>query len=135
VTGARCSTSPTTSTSATKKPIRNDYDNFYLDWIFWLYLASIELTNRIIDDQGHARRIRDCGTVHVRRGHGCLTILGKYWLGPRGNQNRTVALLLGAGAHVNDATRLVRRRSADWQRAAGRAILAVVALHINRVVP
>jgi hypothetical protein len=30
---------------------KRDYDDFYLDWIFWLYLASIELTNRIIDDQ------------------------------------------------------------------------------------
>jgi hypothetical protein len=33
---------------ADQKP---DYDDFYLDWIFWLYLASIELTNRIIDKQ------------------------------------------------------------------------------------
>lgn len=30
---------------------QRDYDDFYLDWIFWLYLASIELTNRIIDEQ------------------------------------------------------------------------------------
>lgn len=30
---------------------KRDYDDFYLDWVFWLYLASIELTNRIIDDQ------------------------------------------------------------------------------------
>jgi hypothetical protein len=30
---------------------KRDYDDFYLDWIFWLYLASIELTNHIIDDQ------------------------------------------------------------------------------------
>lgn len=27
------------------------YDDFYLDWIFWIYLASIELTNRVIDQQ------------------------------------------------------------------------------------
>lgn len=32
------------------------YDDFYLDWIFWLYLASIELTNRIIDQQ---RRLQE----------------------------------------------------------------------------
>jgi hypothetical protein len=30
---------------------KRDYDDFYLDWIFWLYLASIELTNRVIDEQ------------------------------------------------------------------------------------
>jgi hypothetical protein len=30
---------------------KRDYDDFYLDWIFWLYLASIELTNRVIDQQ------------------------------------------------------------------------------------
>ncbi|MEV0458972.1 hypothetical protein [Catellatospora methionotrophica] len=28
---------------------KRDYDDFYLDWIFWVYLSSIELTNRIID--------------------------------------------------------------------------------------
>ncbi|MFI5843914.1 hypothetical protein ACIA8K_29870 [Catenuloplanes sp. NPDC051500] len=30
---------------------KRDYDDFYLDWIFWTYLATIELTNRIIDAQ------------------------------------------------------------------------------------
>jgi hypothetical protein len=30
---------------------KRDYEDFYLDWVFWLYLASIELTNRIIDEQ------------------------------------------------------------------------------------
>jgi hypothetical protein len=30
---------------------KRDYDEFCLDWIFWLYLASIELTNRVIDEQ------------------------------------------------------------------------------------
>jgi hypothetical protein len=30
---------------------KRDYDDFYLDWIFWVYLASIELTDRIIDEQ------------------------------------------------------------------------------------
>jgi hypothetical protein len=30
---------------------KRDYDEFYLDWIFWLYLATIELTNRVIDEQ------------------------------------------------------------------------------------
>lgn len=30
---------------------KRDYDDFYLDWIFWVYLASVELTNRIIDEQ------------------------------------------------------------------------------------
>ncbi|WP_222671127.1 hypothetical protein [Rhodococcus erythropolis] len=30
---------------------KRDYDEFYLDWIFWVYLASIELTNRVIDEQ------------------------------------------------------------------------------------
>ncbi|WP_242459268.1 hypothetical protein [Rhodococcoides fascians] len=28
-----------------------DYPDYYLDWIFWLYLATIELTNNVIDDQ------------------------------------------------------------------------------------
>lgn len=30
---------------------KRDYDEFYLDWIFWVYLASVELTNRVIDKQ------------------------------------------------------------------------------------
>lgn len=30
---------------------KRDYDDFYLDWIFWVYLASVELTNRVIDEQ------------------------------------------------------------------------------------
>lgn len=30
---------------------KRDYDDFYLDWIFWVYLASIELTNHVIDQQ------------------------------------------------------------------------------------
>lgn len=28
-----------------------DYPDYYLDWIFWLYLATIELTDNIIDEQ------------------------------------------------------------------------------------
>ncbi len=28
-----------------------DYPDYYLDWVFWMYLATIELTNRVIDDQ------------------------------------------------------------------------------------
>ncbi|MFI7195114.1 hypothetical protein ACIBQ0_35755 [Nocardia nova] len=28
-----------------------DYPDYYLDWVFWMYLSTIELTNRIIDDQ------------------------------------------------------------------------------------
>ncbi|MBQ0901310.1 hypothetical protein [Micromonospora sp. U21] len=31
---------------------KRDYDDFYLDWIFWTYLATVELTNRIVDSQG-----------------------------------------------------------------------------------
>ncbi len=31
---------------------KSDYDDFYLDWVFWLFLATIELTNRIAEDQG-----------------------------------------------------------------------------------
>lgn len=31
---------------------KRDYDEFYLDWIFWVYLATVELTNRVIDGQG-----------------------------------------------------------------------------------
>jgi len=34
---------------------RRDYEDFYLDWIFWVYLASIELTNRVIDSQKRAQ--------------------------------------------------------------------------------
>ncbi|GLY83361.1 hypothetical protein Airi02_012910 [Actinoallomurus iriomotensis] len=30
---------------------KRDYDDFYIDWIFWLYLSTIELTNRIIDER------------------------------------------------------------------------------------
>lgn len=30
---------------------KSDYDDFYLDWVFWLYLATVELTNRILDQQ------------------------------------------------------------------------------------
>jgi hypothetical protein len=30
---------------------KREYDDFYLDWIFWLYLSTTELTNRIIDEQ------------------------------------------------------------------------------------
>lgn len=33
---------------------RRDYDDFYLDWIFWVYLATIELTNRVLDGQNAA---------------------------------------------------------------------------------
>lgn len=29
----------------------SDYPDYYLDWIFWLYLATIELTNNVIEDQ------------------------------------------------------------------------------------
>ena len=29
----------------------HDYDPAFLDWIFWWYLATVELTNRIIDRQ------------------------------------------------------------------------------------
>jgi hypothetical protein len=54
VTVVRCSTSPTTfhvrHQDANQK---RDYDDFYLDWIFWPYLATIELTNRVIDE--HAK--------------------------------------------------------------------------------
>lgn len=37
---------------------KRDYDEFYLDWIFWLYLATIELTNRVIDEQSSNVRSR-----------------------------------------------------------------------------
>jgi hypothetical protein len=30
---------------------KRGYDDFYLDWIFWVYLSTIELTNQIIDQQ------------------------------------------------------------------------------------
>ncbi|MBL6275410.1 hypothetical protein JMF97_04455 [Micromonospora fiedleri] len=30
---------------------KREYDDFYLDWIFWTYLATVELTNRIVDSQ------------------------------------------------------------------------------------
>lgn len=30
---------------------KRDYDEFYLDWIFWVYLSTVELTNRVIDEQ------------------------------------------------------------------------------------
>ncbi|MCP2323346.1 hypothetical protein HDA40_001853 [Hamadaea flava] len=33
---------------------KRDYDDFYLDWIFWTYLATIELTNRVLDGQKQA---------------------------------------------------------------------------------
>ncbi|MGN2638287.1 hypothetical protein ACTD5D_19250 [Nocardia takedensis] len=28
-----------------------DYDDYYLDWVFWLYLSTAELTSRVLDDQ------------------------------------------------------------------------------------
>lgn len=37
---------------------QRDYDDFYLDWIFWLYLSTVELTNRIIDTQADQSRAR-----------------------------------------------------------------------------
>jgi hypothetical protein len=30
---------------------KRDYDEFYIDWIFWVYLSTVELTNRVIDEQ------------------------------------------------------------------------------------
>ncbi|WP_207213598.1 hypothetical protein [Rhodococcus sp. Q1] len=30
---------------------KRDYDDFYLDWIFWVYLSTIELTNQVLDTQ------------------------------------------------------------------------------------
>ncbi|MBL7500968.1 hypothetical protein I6A84_02320 [Frankia sp. CNm7] len=30
---------------------KRDYDDFYLDWIFWLYLSTVELINCIVDEQ------------------------------------------------------------------------------------
>ncbi|HSA53909.1 MAG TPA: hypothetical protein VLH10_27835 [Yinghuangia sp.] len=30
---------------------RTDYDDAFLDWIFWWYLATVELTNRILEHQ------------------------------------------------------------------------------------
>lgn len=30
---------------------KRDYDDFYLDWIFWVYLSTVELSNRVIDEQ------------------------------------------------------------------------------------
>ncbi|MFV9460301.1 hypothetical protein ACNJ7E_43675 [Rhodococcus sp. NM-2] len=37
---------------------KRDYPDYYLDWVFWLYLSSIELTNRVIDEQ---RALRPTG--------------------------------------------------------------------------
>lgn len=34
---------------------KTEYDDFYLDWVFWLFLATIELTNRVAEGQ----KIRD----------------------------------------------------------------------------
>jgi len=31
-----------------------DYPDYYLDWVFWMYLSTIELTNRVIDEQAAA---------------------------------------------------------------------------------
>jgi hypothetical protein len=31
---------------------RQDYEDAYLDWIFWCYLATVELTDRIVASQG-----------------------------------------------------------------------------------
>ncbi|WP_218022302.1 hypothetical protein [Nocardia amamiensis] len=39
---------------------QRDYEDYYLDWIFWLYLSSIELTNRVLDDQALTTK-RDAG--------------------------------------------------------------------------
>lgn len=29
---------------------KSDYDDFYLDWVFWLFLSTVELTSRILDE-------------------------------------------------------------------------------------
>ena len=34
---------------------RTDYEDAYLDWIFWWYLATLELTDRIVATQGEKR--------------------------------------------------------------------------------
>jgi len=44
---------------------KRDYDEFYLDWIFWVYLTSVELTNRVIDE--HARKRDDSTSRGSRR--------------------------------------------------------------------
>lgn len=36
---------------------KSEYDDFYLDWVFWLFLATIELTNRIVEDQASSDAI------------------------------------------------------------------------------
>ena len=31
---------------------QGDYDPVFLDWVFWWYLATVELTDRLLDRQG-----------------------------------------------------------------------------------
>lgn len=33
---------------------QGDYDPVFLDWVFWWYLATIELLNRLLERQGSA---------------------------------------------------------------------------------
>jgi hypothetical protein len=39
------------STSAAGREAAARLRDFYLDWIFWTYLATIELTNRVLDEE------------------------------------------------------------------------------------
>lgn len=32
-----------------------DYDAVFLDWVFWFYLATIELTDRLLSREAHHR--------------------------------------------------------------------------------
>lgn len=34
--------------------LRGEYDEAFLDWIFWWYLATVELTNRLIASRNPA---------------------------------------------------------------------------------
>ncbi len=33
---------------------KRDYDPVFLDWVFWLNLATVELTDRLLARQGNA---------------------------------------------------------------------------------
>lgn len=35
------------------KSQQSDYDPVFLDWLFWWYLATVELTDRLLGRQGH----------------------------------------------------------------------------------
>jgi hypothetical protein len=63
---------------------RTDYHDAYLDWIFWWYLATLELTDRIVCQSGRTpvSRLRAVATAHGDQGQDRVALLGGVPLTP-----------------------------------------------------